>query len=68
MYEDNAGHRVTLYIVPAKEGRETSFRYATFDRLDAFSWTDETISCALVGQLPRDRLREIAMQAYKQLS
>ncbi|TAN16550.1 MAG: anti-sigma factor, partial [Rhizobiaceae bacterium] len=54
MYEDDAGHRVTLYIVPVKEGRETSFRYATLDRLEAFFWTDETISCALVGQLPRD--------------
>jgi anti-sigma factor RsiW len=58
---------VTLYIVPAKEGRETSFRYATLDRLEAFFWTDETISCALVGQLPRDRLHEIATQTYKQL-
>jgi anti-sigma factor RsiW len=67
MYEDDAGRRVTLYIVPAKEGRETSFRYATLDRLEAFFWTDEAISCALVGQLPRDRLHEIATQTYKQL-
>jgi anti-sigma factor RsiW len=67
MYEDDAGRRVTLYIIPAKEGRETSFRYATFDRLEAFFWTDEAISCALVGQLPRDRLHEIATQTYKQL-
>jgi anti-sigma factor RsiW len=67
MYEDDTGRRVTLYIIPAKEGRETSFRYATFDRLEAFFWTDEAISCALVGQLPRDRLHEIATQAYRQL-
>ncbi|MGN6770806.1 MAG: anti-sigma factor family protein [Rhizobiaceae bacterium] len=67
MYEDDAGHRVTLYIVPAKEGRETSFRYATLDQLEAFFWTDEAVSCALVGQLPRDRLHEIATQTYKQL-
>jgi anti-sigma factor RsiW len=67
MYEDDAGHRVTLYIIPAQEGRETSFRYASLDRLEAFFWTDETISCALVGDLPRARLQEIATQAYKQL-
>ncbi|MHA6642325.1 anti-sigma factor family protein [Mesorhizobium sp. A623] len=67
MYEDDTGHRVTLYVIPAKEGRETSFRYASFDRLEAFFWTDETISCALVGDLPRQRLQEIATQAYKQL-
>jgi anti-sigma factor RsiW len=67
MYEDDAGRRVTLYIIPAKEGRETSFRYATLDRLEAFFWTDEGISCALVGDLTRDRLHEIATQAYRQL-
>jgi anti-sigma factor RsiW len=67
MYEDDAGRRVTLYIVPAKEGRETSFRYATLDRLEAFFWTDEAISCALVGDLPRERLQDIATQAYRQL-
>lgn len=67
MYEDDSGRRVSLYIVPAKEGRETSFHYASLDRLEAFSWTDEAISCALVGDLPRDRLQQIATQAYKQL-
>ncbi|MDN5926350.1 MAG: anti-sigma factor [Hyphomicrobiales bacterium] len=67
MYEDDTGHRVTLYIIPAKEGREISFRYAKLDRLEAFFWTDEAISCALVGDLPRARLQEIASRAYKQL-
>ncbi|WP_163269064.1 anti-sigma factor family protein [Chelativorans alearense] len=67
MYEDEAGHRVTLYIITAEEGRETAFRYVSLDRLEAFFWTDEGISCALVGDLSRDRLREIATQAYEQL-
>lgn len=67
MYEDETGRRVTLYIIPARAGRETSFRYASLDPLEAFFWTDETISCALVGDLPRERLQEIAFRAYKQL-
>jgi anti-sigma factor RsiW len=67
MYEDRTGRRVTLYIIPVKDGRETSFRHASFDPLEAFVWTDEAISCALVGDLPRDRLLEIATLAYKQL-
>jgi len=67
MYEDDTGHRVTLYIIPAKQGRETSFRYAKLDKLEAFFWTNGAISCALVGDLPRDQLQEIASQAYKQL-
>jgi len=67
MYEDKTGRRVTLYIVPTPEGPETSFRYATLDGLESFFWRDETISCALVGNLPREELRGIAMQAYKEL-
>ncbi|WP_244491087.1 anti-sigma factor family protein [Paramesorhizobium deserti] len=67
MYEDKTGRRVTLYIVPTQKGAESSFRYATFDGLESFFWRDETISCALVGSLPREELREIATRAYKEL-
>lgn len=66
MYEDDAGHRVTLYIIPAEEGQESSFQFVRRDRLEAFFWTDEALSCALVGELPRERLHEIATLAYKQ--
>ena len=67
MYEDEAGRRVTLYIVPVQDGRETSFRHAALDPFEAFVWSGETIACALVGDLPRDRLLEIATLAYRQL-
>src|SRR5690606_15698561 len=66
MYEDDAGHRVTLYIIPADEGQESSFQFVRRDRLEAFFWTAEALSCALVGELPRERLHEIATLAYKQ--
>lgn len=68
MYEDEAGRRVTLYIIPARDGRESSFRYASFNDLKSLFWTDGAISCVLVGDLPRARLRTIATQAYRQLS
>ncbi len=67
MYEDETGRRVTLYIVPVNDGRETSFRYTALDPLEAFVWSDETISCALVGDLPRERLLELANLTYRQL-
>lgn len=67
MYEDKAGHRVTLYVVPATNQRESAFRYVRLDKLESFFWADEAISCALVGDLPRDALRRIAVDAYKQL-
>jgi len=68
MYEDKSGRRVTLYIVPEARGRDTAFRFAQLDRLSAFYWRDETIGCALVGDLPRDDLHDLALQAYRQLA
>ncbi|GGE09029.1 transcriptional regulator [Aureimonas endophytica] len=67
MYEDEGGRRLTLYIVPAPEAEETALRLASADGLEAVFWRDETLRCALVGELPRDSLRRIATDAYKQL-
>jgi anti-sigma factor RsiW len=67
MYEDKTGRRVTLYVVPASHQRESAFRYVRLDKLESFFWTDEAISCALVGDLSREALRELAVDAYKQL-
>lgn len=67
MYQNAAGVRVTLYIVPAKDAGETSFRYAQLDKLEAFFWNDETIRCALVGDLPKADLHTLALDAYRQL-
>lgn len=67
MYEDKSGRRVTLYVVPVKEQPETAFRYTKDGALEAFSWTDEAIACAVVGDLPRDQLHALAMDAYRQL-
>ncbi|MET3661019.1 anti-sigma factor family protein [Aquamicrobium ahrensii] len=68
MYEDDGGRRVTLYIVPMQNGRETSLRHVATGALESFAWTEETVGCALVGDLPRERLHEIAVRAYRQLS
>lgn len=67
MYQDRSGARVTLYIVPASDARETNFRFAALDSLKAFFWSDETIRCALVGDLPRQTLQSLATEAYRQL-
>jgi len=67
MYEDETGRRLTLYVIPAQDGRKTAFRYAKLEKLEAFFWSDEGISCAIVSDLPRDRLKEIATRAYDQL-
>jgi anti-sigma factor RsiW len=67
MYEDAAGRRVTFLVVAASGDRETPLRYDEEGGLTSLTWTDETIRCVLVGDLPRDRLRDVATLAYEQL-
>jgi anti-sigma factor RsiW len=67
MYEDRQGRRITLYVAPSEKGAETAFRFAEGDGAQGFWWVDEGIGCALVGDLPRDTLRAIAVTAYDQL-
>lgn len=68
MYEDKSGQRVTLYIVAAADSSDTAMRRSSLGSLEAISWDDETIRCALVGNLPSDRMDAIAKDTYQQLS
>ncbi|MGK9041222.1 anti-sigma factor [Rhizobium sp. SA279] len=68
MYEDKSGQRVTLYIVAAVDSSDTAMRRSSLGSLEAISWDDETIRCALVGNLPSDRMDAIAKDTYQQLS
>jgi anti-sigma factor RsiW len=68
MYEDKSGQRVTLYIVAAADASDSAMRRATVGSLETISWDDETIRCALVGNLPSDRMDAIAKDTYQQLS
>ena len=68
MYEDKSGQRVTLYIVAATDSSDTAMRRSSVGSLETVSWDDETIRCALVGNLPGDRMDAIAKDTYQQLS
>lgn len=67
MYEDATGQRVTLYIVPAADSEDTAMRYSNVGSLETISWDDETVRCALVGDLEPKRLDAIAKDMYQQL-
>jgi anti-sigma factor RsiW len=67
MYEDAEGRRVTLYMQPAPGQAETAFQYAQDDAVQSYSWTDEGLGCAVVGDVPRDVLRALAESSYDQL-
>lgn len=67
MYENDTGHRITLYVAPQSESMETAFQFTETDGLNSFYWMDGTLNYAVVGDLPRDALRRIAVAAYDQL-
>ncbi|HVL21567.1 MAG TPA: anti-sigma factor [Amaricoccus sp.] len=67
MYEDAAGQRVTFLIVAASDGQETALQYGEEGGVRSLTWTEEAIRCVLVGDLSRDRLRDLATLAYQQL-
>lgn len=67
MYEDAMGRRLTIYVTRA-EGTETDLAFAEAPGAQAFWWVDGGLGCALVGDLPRDTLRRLALQAYHDLT
>ncbi len=67
MYENAEGQRVTLYIVPQGSAETMAFQFAQSGTTQSFSWMDNNLSCAVVGDIPRDALRGIAVSAYDQL-
>ena len=42
--------------------------FAEVPGAQAFWWIDRGLGCALVGDLPRDTLRRLALQAYHDLT
>lgn len=67
MYEDAMGRRLAIYVTRA-EGAETDLAFAEVPGAQTFWWIDRGLGCALVGDLPRDTLRRLALQAYHDLT
>lgn len=68
MYEDAEGRRLTLYVAADREaGRETAFRYAREGNVSVFYWIDGPLGYALSGELPRERLLQVARAVYQDL-
>lgn len=67
MYENDAGQRVTLYVAPQSRNIQTAFQFAQSGGVHSFYWMDGTLNYAVVGDIPREALRAIALEAYDQL-
>ena len=67
MYQDAGGRRVTLYVRPSPEPRETAFRFESEGPLSALHWRDGGAAWALLGELPRAELMPLAHTVYQAL-
>ncbi|WP_353474559.1 anti-sigma factor [Salipiger sp. H15] len=68
MYSDAEQRRLVLYVAPGPGMAESTFKFAQRDAMRGFWWFDENLGCALVGDLTRDRLHDIAVDAYEQIT
>jgi anti-sigma factor RsiW len=66
MYQNGAGQRVTVYLRRPEPGASTAFRYQRDGELGMFFWVEDGYGCALVGNLPRERLLALAESVYRQ--
>jgi len=69
MYQEKTGKRLTLYIsVKDTEMKQTAFRIEDEDGVQVLYWVDNDLGFALVGDIDRIRLLDIARVAYEETS
>lgn len=67
MYENEAGQRLTMYVRSSDPaaGGETAFRYIRHNGVSMFYWMDQNLAYAVIGEVEKKRLLEIARAAYQ---
>lgn len=68
MYQNAAAQRVTVYITAADASLGKAYQFETRDELAAFYWSDDRITCTVVGDLPDDEMKAVARKVYQQLT
>lgn len=67
MYEDATGKRITLFAVKGATGQLASFNYNQTGDTGSFYWEDANLSYAIVGDVDREALNQLAVSIYNQL-
>ncbi|MCZ8543247.1 anti-sigma factor [Mesorhizobium qingshengii] len=67
LYEDGKGQRISLFVTTESAENTKGTYMAAQDGPEAVYWLDKGYGCAVVGSLPRERLAEVAKNAYSQL-
>jgi anti-sigma factor RsiW len=68
MYEDAERRRLTLYFCAAELANGAEFRTARSGSVNALLWREGGLVWAMVGELDRDRLLDLAHQVQAELS
>ena len=66
MYEDAGGKRLTMLIGQSDSSASTSFRFVSRNGVETFYWIDERLTYAVTAEIPREVLRQVADECYKQ--
>ncbi len=66
LYQDAQQRRVTVYLRKPEEGTDAAFRYEQQGKVGMFYWVEEGAGYALVGELPKQTLLNLAQAIYKQ--
>jgi len=66
MYEDGGGKRLTVLVGQSDASAATSFRFVSRGGVETFYWVDERLTYAVTAEIPRDTLRQVADECYKQ--
>lgn len=67
MYENEDGKRITLYISRQDTGGDSAFQYTGSGPTQSLYWQDDGLGYAVVGDMPRARLKDLAKRTYDQL-
>jgi anti-sigma factor RsiW len=68
MYQNASAQRVTVYITAADPGLGKAYRFESRDAVEAFYWSDDRITCTVVGDLPEEEMKAVARKVYQQLT
>ncbi|MEZ5592118.1 MAG: anti-sigma factor [Gammaproteobacteria bacterium] len=69
MYQNAQGQRLTLFVRKDVKGSpDTAFQFAEKNQLNAFYWIDQDLGYALIGDVERDILTQLATSVYQQLT
>lgn len=68
MFENEAGNRITLFVIRSSSEQETAFRYSRERDISMFYWIDKGIGYAIIGKTDRQSLLGISHLVYEQLN